>query len=140
MNALQSKLGVGVVIVSGLGMCGSGGGVTAVRWQDLQTYESVVVWTQTGVASWYGPGFHGRLGANGQVYNQHAMTAAHRTLALGTRVRVTNTHTDVSVGVVITDRGPYVGGRVIDMSWEAGRRLGMVEVGTVEVKVEVIVR
>lgn len=81
--------------------------------------------TQAGVASWYGPGFHGRPTANGEHFNTHALTAAHRTLPFGTKVRVTNKSNGRSVVVRINDRGPYVGGRVIDLSNASARALGM---------------
>ncbi|MGH1571312.1 septal ring lytic transglycosylase RlpA family protein [Methylobacterium sp. P31] len=84
-----------------------------------------VVRTQAGVASWYGPGFHGRMTANGERFNTHALTAAHRTLPFGTKVRVTNRSNGRSVVVRINDRGPYVGGRVIDLSNASARALGM---------------
>ncbi|MGQ0593868.1 MAG: septal ring lytic transglycosylase RlpA family protein [Gammaproteobacteria bacterium] len=91
---------------------------------------------QVGVASWYGPGFHGRETANGEVYNQNAITAAHRSLPLGTRAQVTNLENGKSIEVRINDRGPYVGKRVIDLSRAAAGRLGMVDEGTVSVKIE----
>ncbi len=84
-----------------------------------------VVRPQAGVASWYGPGFHGRTTANGERFNTHALTAAHRTLPFGTKVRVTNKNNGRSVVVRINDRGPYVGGRVIDLSNASARALGM---------------
>jgi rare lipoprotein A len=93
---------------------------------------------QTGMASWYGPGFHGKRTANGEVYNQHALTAAHRTLPLGTRAVVTNVNTGESVEVRINDRGPYKYGRVIDLSYAAARRIGMWASGVVPVRVEVL--
>jgi rare lipoprotein A len=93
---------------------------------------------QVGVASWYGPGFHGKRTANGEVYNQHALTAAHRTLPLGTRAVVTNVDNGESVEVRINDRGPYKYGRVIDLSYEAARRIGMWAAGTAQVRVEVV--
>ncbi|MEA1834648.1 septal ring lytic transglycosylase RlpA family protein [Methylobacterium durans] len=80
---------------------------------------------QSGVASWYGPGFQGRRTANGERFNTHAMTAAHRTLPFGTRVRVTNRTNGRSVVVRINDRGPFVGGRVIDLSNASARALGV---------------
>lgn len=86
------------------------------------------------MASWYGPGFHGRRTASGERFNQHAMTAAHRTLPFGTRVRVT--HGKRSVIVRINDRGPWVKGRVIDLSKAAARRLGIK--GVARVRIEVI--
>ena len=80
---------------------------------------------QSGAASWYGPGFHGRLTANGERFNTHAMTAAHRTLPFGARVRVTNKNNGRSVVVRINDRGPFVGGRVIDLSKASARAIGV---------------
>src|SRR5262249_31576167 len=93
---------------------------------------------QTGIASWYGPGFHGRRTANGEVFNQHALTAAHRTLPMGSRAVVTNLNTGQSVEVRINDRGPYKSDRVIDLSYAAARRVGVWGPGIAPVKVEVI--
>lgn len=93
---------------------------------------------QHGVASWYGPGFHGRKTASGARFNQYEMTAAHRRLPLGTRVEVTNVRNGRSVEVLINDRGPFVGGRIIDLSKAAADRLGMRNAGTARVRVEVI--
>ena len=80
---------------------------------------------QRGVASWYGPGFHGRKTASGERFNTHAMTAAHRTLPFGTRVRVTNERTGRSVVVRINDRGPFAHGRVIDLSKASAQAVGL---------------
>ena len=80
---------------------------------------------QRGVASWYGPGFHGRTTANGEKYDMHELTAAHKTLPFGTRVLVHNPRTGKQVVVRINDRGPYVRGRVIDLSKAAAIALGM---------------
>lgn len=88
------------------------------------------------LASWYGPGFHGRLTANGEVYNQHDLTAAHKTLPFGTVVRVTNTQNNRQVLVRINDRGPYIEGREIDLSFRAAQELGMVDAGVVPVIME----
>ena len=93
---------------------------------------------QTGIASWYGPGFHGKRTANGEVYNQHALTAAHRTFPLGTRAVVTNVDTGESVEVRINDRGPYKYGRVIDLSYAAARRIGLWAAGIAPVQVKVL--
>jgi rare lipoprotein A (peptidoglycan hydrolase) len=90
---------------------------------------------QTGVASWYGPGFHGQSTASGERYDQNALTAAHRTLPLGTRVKVTNLSNGKSVHVRINDRGPYVRGRVIDLSRGAARKLGMEKRGVGKVRI-----
>ena len=78
-----------------------------------------------GVASWYGPGFHGKKTANGERFNTHDLTAAHKTLPFGTQVRVTNEQTGKSVVVRINDRGPYVHGRVIDLSKAAAQAVGI---------------
>jgi len=80
-----------------------------------------------GKASWYGPGFHGRTTASGAVYNQHAMTAAHRTLPFGTRIKVR--YQGRTATVTITDRGPYIRGRVLDLSKGAATKLGLIPAG-----------
>ena len=80
--------------------------------------------TQRGVASWYGPGFHGRLTANGEKFDMHELTAAHKTLPFGTRVLVHNPRTGKEVVVRINDRGPFIKGRVIDLSKAAAKALG----------------
>ena len=94
--------------------------------------------TETGRASWYGPPYHNRVGSNGEVYNMHAMTAAHRTLPLGSIVRVTNLKTGHAALVRITDRGPFIPGRVLDLSLAAARKLDVYLPGVAEVKVEVM--
>ena len=86
---------------------------------------------QRGAASWYGPGFHGRRTASGETFNTHALTAAHKTLPFGARVRVTNERTGRSVVVRINDRGPYAHGRVIDLSKAAAQAVGISGVGQV---------
>jgi rare lipoprotein A len=92
---------------------------------------------QVGVASWYGPGFHGRRTASGEVYDQDALTAAHRSLPFGTRVRVTNLENGRAVEVRINDRGPFVGGRVIDVSRAAARVIGLIGPGVARVRLDV---
>lgn len=98
--------------------------------------------TFVGLASYYGPGFHGEETANGEIFNQRAMTAAHRTLPLGTVVRVTNLENGRSVVVRINDRGPYGRnyrrGTIIDVSRGAAQHLRFIEDGLVRVKVEVL--
>jgi rare lipoprotein A len=94
--------------------------------------------TEIGRASWYGPPYHNRRGSNGEVYNMHAMTAAHRTLPLGSIVRVTNLKTGHTALVRITDRGPFIPGRVLDLSLAAARKLDVYLPGIAEVKVEVM--
>ena len=93
---------------------------------------------QTGLASWYGPGFHGKRTANGEIYDQNELTAAHKTLPLGTRVMVTNENTNQSIEVRINDRGPFVGRRIIDLSYAAARSIGVYEPGVAPVRVEVL--
>lgn len=89
----------------------------------------------TGLASWYGPGFHGRITANGRVYDQWGMTAASRTLPLGSVVEVLNKANGRTVVLTITDRGPYVGPRILDLSRGAARRLGVEEKGVARVTI-----
>jgi rare lipoprotein A len=91
-----------------------------------------------GIASWYGPGFHGKLTANGERYDQHGLTAAHRTLPLGTWVEVRNLRSDRSVKVRVNDRGPYKKGRSIDMSYAAAKALGMIDKGTAPVEIRLL--
>jgi rare lipoprotein A len=92
--------------------------------------------TEIGLASWYGPPYAGRKGADGTVYDQNALTAAHLTLPMGTMVRVTNLTNNQSVVVKITDRGPFVRGRIIDLSLAAAKATGVYRAGVAKVKVE----
>jgi len=94
--------------------------------------------TETGLASWYGPPYHNRRGSNGEVYNMHAMTAAHRTFPLGSIVRVTNVKTGSSALVRITDRGPFIAGRIVDLSLAAARKVDVWKPGVAEVRVELM--
>lgn len=91
-----------------------------------------------GQASWYGNRFHGKLTASGETYNMNAYTSAHKSLPFGTIVRVTNTANNKSVDVKINDRGPYVKGRIIDLSYQAFTQIGNIKKGTVPVKIEII--
>jgi len=93
---------------------------------------------ETGLASWYGPPYHNRRGSNGEIYNMHAMTAAHRTYPLRSIVRVTNVKTGHSALVRITDRGPFIPGRILDLSLAAARKLDVYGPGIAEVKVELM--
>lgn len=90
---------------------------------------------ERGTASWYGPDFHGKLTANGEKYDMHDMTAAHKTLPLGTHVKVFNLDNNREVAVRINDRGPFVQGRIIDLSREAAKRIGMMGSGTAKVEI-----
>ena len=93
---------------------------------------------ETGIASWYGAPYHNRRGSNGETYDMHAMTAAHRTLPLGSIVRVTDTATGRSAIVRITDRGPFIEGRIVDLSQAAAKKIGLVQKGTAQVRLEVL--
>jgi peptidoglycan lytic transglycosylase len=94
--------------------------------------------SQTGIASWYGPGFHGKATASGDIYNQADLTAAHQTLPLGTAVLVTNLENGSSTQVTINDRGPFAKGRIIDLSYAAAQSIDMVGPGTALVRVDII--
>jgi rare lipoprotein A len=100
--------------------------------------DEAPVWTQNGKVSWYGPGFHGRRTANGEIFDTNEMTMAHRSLAFGSKVRVTNLDNGRSIVVRVNDRGPYVGGRIADLSRAAASRLGFVEDGVVRARIELI--
>lgn len=101
----------------------------------LPSYSATII---DGIASWYGPGFNGRTTASGEVFNTNQMTAAHKTLPFGTRVRVTNLTNGRSVVVRINDRGPYHGSRVIDLSRAAAEQIDMIQNGTANVRIEVL--
>lgn len=102
------------------------------------TPETKPLLVETGVASWYGAPYHNRRGSNGEVYDMHAMTAAHRTLPLGSVVRVTSLDSRESAVVRITDRGPFIEGRIIDLSQAAAKKIGLVQRGTGRVQIEVL--
>jgi rare lipoprotein A len=103
-----------------------------------RTIEQVARTLGTGEASFYGPGFEGNLTANGERFDPARMTAAHRTLPMGSRVRVTDTRSGRSVIVRINDRGPYHGRRVIDLSQAAAQKLGMLNRGTARVRLSLL--
>lgn len=94
--------------------------------------------SQTGIASWYGPGFHGKATASGTIYNQDDMTAAHQTLPLGSRVMVTNMENGRATEVRVNDRGPFAKGRIIDLSHAAAQAIDMVGPGTALVRIDVL--
>jgi rare lipoprotein A len=93
---------------------------------------------ETGIASWYGAPYHNRRGSNGEIYDMHALTAAHRTFPLGSIARVTNVSSGESVVVRITDRGPFIEGRIIDLSQAAAQKIGLIRRGTGQVRVELL--
>ncbi|MFO7733797.1 MAG: septal ring lytic transglycosylase RlpA family protein, partial [Candidatus Aminicenantes bacterium] len=93
---------------------------------------------EVGIASWYGQDFHGRPTSSREIYDMHDMTAAHRTLPFGTHVMVTNLDNDRSTVIRINDRGPFIKGRILDLSYAAARVLGVVGPGTARVRLEVL--
>ena len=93
---------------------------------------------QIGVASYYGKKFHGRKTANGETFNMYKLTAAHRVLPLGTRIKVTHLHNGRWVEVRVNDRGPFIEGRVLDLSFAAALELEMVKAGTAEIMIEIV--
>jgi len=95
-------------------------------------------YVEEGIASWYGPNFHGKQTASGEVFDMYAYTAAHRALPFGTLVRVTRLDSGASVVVRINDRGPFKKDRILDLSYAAARKIGLIESGTALVRLEVI--
>ena len=93
---------------------------------------------EKGIASWYGPGFHGKQKACGEIFDQHEISAAHKTLPLPTVVRVTNLENSREIDLVVDDRGPYVDGRIIDLSIGAAKELGVYTKGTAKVRVKAL--
>jgi rare lipoprotein A (peptidoglycan hydrolase) len=93
---------------------------------------------QTGMASYYGSEFHGRSTSSGETFDMHALTAAHQTLPLGTIIRVTHLGNHKSVVVKVNDRGPFVGDRILDLSYGAARQLGMIQEGVARVRIDIL--
>lgn len=106
--------------------------------RTYRTLDSSTGFVQRGKASWYGAKFHGRKTANGERYNMYAMTAAHKSLPIPTYVRVTNLRNGKAVTVRVNDRGPFHGGRIIDLSYAAAARLDMLKTGTTDVEIRAI--
>lgn len=117
---------------------GPRGRAYTIRGKTYYPLLSAAGFTEVGVASWYGPGFHGRQTANGERYNMYELTAAHKILPFGTRLRVTHLGTGRSLVVRVNDRGPFVEGRIIDLSFTAARQLGIVGSGTARVRLEAL--
>lgn len=128
-RAGRSALVLAMLICLGACFSSSGGSTHA---------GTQVAHSQVGLASWYGKPFHGRTTASGERYDMHALTAAHRTLAFGTRVRVVNLKNGKSVVVRINDRGPFVKGRIVDVSRRAADQLAFRQDGVTKVRVEVL--
>jgi rare lipoprotein A len=115
--------------------CALAGGPAA---PPLSPGESSTGWTEVGVASWYGQPFHGRATASGEIYDMEAPTGAHRTLPFGTRLRVENLENGRATTLTINDRGPFVKGRILDVSRRVAEELGMLGPGTARVRITVM--
>lgn len=107
--------------------------------RELQIYANAKpIYVETGIASWYGPPYHNRKGANGQVFDMHQLTAAHKTLPMNSVIRVTNLTNGKAALMRITDRGPFIGDRVLDLSLGAAKEIGVYRSGLAKVKIEVL--
>lgn len=103
-----------------------------------KTTQHTLAYAYTGVASWYGPGFYGRPTASGEIYRPGTYTVAHRSLPLGTRVRITNLNNGRSAIARVNDRGPFVGGRIVDLGQGIASDLGVTSSGVADVRLEVL--
>jgi rare lipoprotein A len=126
------RAALALTIVLGLSGCGSKNRVR------IQPPAAPLGHQEVGIASWYGHPYHGRAAANGEIYDMEKLTAAHRTLAFGTRLRVENLTNSRDVEVRITDRGPFVKNRILDLSRAAAREIRMIGPGTAKVRLTVI--
>lgn len=104
--------------------------------QSVSFNETELLHEEEGYASWYGPGFYGRKTASGERFTKHKLTCAHRKLPFGTRLQVTNLQNGKSIEVIVNDRGPFIKGRVIDLSYAAAREIGLLKAGAAPVKVK----
>ena len=127
------RAGIWILAAAALMAPGCGG-----RKKPVKAVARPVGWHETGVASWYGDPYHGRHAANGEIFDMEKLTAAHRTLAFNTWLRVHNLDNGKTVIVRITDRGPFVGGRILDLSRAAAREIDMIGPGLAKVRLEVI--
>lgn len=127
------RIGILQILFTGLFMVVLAGGARA-----ADPAEDDDAWSSVGQASWYGHEFDRRLTASGDRFDPKLLTGAHKTLPLGSKVRVTNLHNGRSVLITINDRGPYVGRREIDLSYGAARVLGMLERGIARVRIELV--
>ena len=133
------QLSGGVCLVAGLLFAGCGSSPRFTSREGVGgTIQESARHQLAGMATYYAGEFHGRKTANGEVYDMHDLTAAHRTLPFNTKVRVTNVATGKSVVVRINDRGPFKDDRVIDLSYEAAKQIGLVTDGTARVELEVL--
>ena len=128
MSFRMTKLGVVLVVALFVSSCA----MPSYR----QPYAAGYV--ERGIASWYGEDFHGRPTSSGEIYNMYDLTAAHKLMPLGTIAKITNLENDQSVVVKINDRGPFIEGRIIDLSYSAAREIGMAEKGLSRVEIKVM--
>jgi rare lipoprotein A len=110
----------------------------AIKGKHYKPLSNHAGFVQGGTASWYGSDFHGKETSSGEVYNMHALTAAHKTLPLGVYVKVQNKKNGREIVVRVNDRGPFIDGRIIDLSYSAARNLGVVQSGTAPVQIEAL--
>lgn len=133
ISRLSSQLALIIFTLFFAAACGTvqrGAGSSDTRTETLETGREIA----SGIASWYGPNFHGKLTANGETFNMNDLTAAHRTLPFNTHVRVENLDNGRMVDVRINDRGPYVGNRIIDLSRKSAQEVDMIDAGTANVR------
>ena len=123
----------GAILLSG---CVASPRFTSVKYPVVKTLDGAVI--EEGIASYYADEFDGRKTSNGEIYDMHAMTAAHPTLPFNTKVKVTNLENGMSVVVRINDRGPFKDNRIIDLSYGAAKAVAMIGPGTVRVRIEIV--
>jgi rare lipoprotein A len=135
-----ARIAISVLLVAGISGCATGAAMprASAGRREVADRPPAARRSDVGLASWYGEPHHGQPTASGEIFDMAQLTAAHRTLPLGTRLRIVNLENGRTVGVRVNDRGPYVPGRIIDLSRGAAAALGMVEQGIVPVKLEVV--
>jgi rare lipoprotein A len=133
MVAASLRLAAALTLVGVLAGCG-----TTSRIVRAPVSEDLLGPVQTGYASWYGKAHQGRLTTSGEIYDMYKLTAAHPALPMGTRLHVTNLKNGRSVSVRVNDRGPFVDGRILDLSYAAARKLGVIGDGVVLVRIRVV--
>lgn len=136
------KLPTGPIFPLGKADSGNKADALSVNEEELKKNDSLFArigrYIKKGIASWYGPGFHGRKTATGEVFDMYEMTAAHKTLPIPSYAEVTNLANNRTVVVKINDRGPYVGNRLLDLSYAAAKKLGIKDTGTGKVEIKAI--
>ena len=131
IGARVPRLVVVMALLASLACGGKPAPTTVPAYVPGKKYEEV------GVASWYGKKYHGRKTASGETFKMNKLTAAHRTLPLGLTAKITNLDNGRTIKVRINDRGPFIDGRILDLSYGAAKKLGMVEAGLAQVRIEI---